>query len=262
MNFVGLHIGLPGRAITTAIKQHERTGSGSLLHATVTRASRERGEPAMLQKLLQRMTRHEHIYTFGALCSMFAVIAPIMLAIGITAASGFPKFAEIVVVFAAGCLMLSIATVLCASVLAFIPWRWPWLTISAGMSMFAACSVTMWKLNVYFVAAAAMTGAMLLLAACSALAAIWLFKHRRSPRVKAYGALTAVLLIAFMLWRVPPSPLFGAEEADGADYDYEQNAIPIAAPNPSLPGGYEVISFTYGTGDDVHRSRYADDVLL
>lgn len=192
---------------------------------------------------------------------MLAVIVPVMLALGITAATGFPKIIEIAVVFAVGCIMIGIAAVVCASLLAFIPWRWPWLTLSAGLAMFVACSVTVWKLNVFLAVAAAMAGLSLVVAAWTAVAVIWLFKHRRSPRVKAYGALACVLLIAVMLWRVPPSPLFGAEE-DEAEYDYEQSAIPIAAPDPSKQGGYEVISFTYGSGDDERRARYADEVLL
>lgn len=87
---------------------------------------------------------------------------------------------------------------------------------------------------------------------------------RRGPwRTKLAAVLSALLAAGFIGLLTVDSRLFGAEENQGVALADAGEAIEaLAAEDPSQAGDYAYRAFTYGSGEDKHRSEFGESVGL
>ncbi|RKP47375.1 alpha/beta hydrolase [Cohnella endophytica] len=101
--------------------------------------------------------------------------------------------------------------------------------------------------------------AVTVIAAGLGIAAGWIARMRRTRRV-ALAAI--VVIVAYSTAGYPRFLLAGSgADADSAADDGKAvvQALGAQIPDPSMPGDFEFRTFTYGSGEDLHRSEFGPD---
>lgn len=166
--------------------------------------------------------------------------------------TGFGTAADILLATGAATILLALAGNILAVLLSLTGLRIPRLYVGSLLSAFGVILLILYFADLELEAAAAVAALVTVLGGLGGLAAGLL----RSRRVAA-GLLLAALVVA--------SPLAFSIQGNGdavpgklADSDN----FSIHAANPGEPGDYSYYSFTYGSGQDLHRNEYGSETSL
>ncbi|WP_039838956.1 chlorophyllase/cutinase-like alpha/beta fold protein, partial [Paenibacillus sonchi] len=167
--------------------------------------------------------------------------------------TGLGTAADVMLATCAATLVLACAGNILAVLLALSGLRIPRLYAGSLLSASGAVLLVFYYADLELEAAAAVAGIAALLGGLGGLA-IGLLRRRRFTM----GLLLAAVVLA--------SPLALSTRGNG-DTSPEASVsnggpAPIDAENPGEPGNYTYRSFTYGSGQDLHRSEYGDEAEL
>ncbi|WP_379128074.1 alpha/beta hydrolase [Paenibacillus sp. sgz500958] len=169
--------------------------------------------------------------------------------------TGFGVPADILLAAIAGTLVLSIAGNALAVLLALTGLRIPRLYAGSLLSTAGIILLILYYADLEIEAAAVAAGLATLIGAVAGIA-LGLLRSRR---------ILTGLLLALVLVLSPFALAAGSgQNTDPAKdlADLSSGVAPLAADNPGIPGNYAVTSFTYGTGKDLHRAEYGQEVDL
>lgn len=192
-----------------------------------------------------------------ALCGpwILCILAFTIAVMGIP--TGMGSAADIILAAGAATLVMAISGNLMAVLLSLTGLRFPKLFTGSLLSALGAVLLILYYADLALEAAAVIAGLTALTAALAGLAA-GLLRTRRT--------LTGLLLAAALV-TAPFAIAFGAgggsqpySPADKTAADLNVSAI--AAADPGQPGGYTFHSFTYGSGQDLHRAEYGGEAAL
>jgi dienelactone hydrolase len=170
--------------------------------------------------------------------------------------TGLGSAADIILAAGAATLMMALAGNLLAVLLSLTGLRIPHLFTGSLLSSLGAVLLILYYADLEVEAASAIA---VLAAAAAGLAglAAGLLRTRRTLT----GGLLAVILVLTPLALAygtgsSPAPASLKALADGGD------VLPAAAADPGQPGSYTYHSFTYGSGQDLHRAEYGGEATL
>jgi dienelactone hydrolase len=192
-----------------------------------------------------------------ALCGpwILCILAFTIAVMGIP--TGLGGAADIILAAGAGTLVMALAGNLLAVLLSLTGLRIPHLFTGSLLSALSAALLILYYADLKLEAAAAIAGIAALAGGLGGLAA-GLLRTRRTLT----GGLLAVVLVLTPLALAygtgsSPAPYTSLETlaADG-------EVLPVPAADPGQPGDYTFHSFTYGSGQDLHRTEYGADATL
>lgn len=165
--------------------------------------------------------------------------------------TGLGTAADVILAAGAGTIVMAVAGNLLAVLLSLTGLRIPHLYTGSLLSSMGAVLLILYYADLEIEAALTIAVIAAAAAGLAGLAAGLLRTRRRLTG----GLLAAVLVLA-------PALLAYGNEARSASYPPVQalaadgNILPSAAADPGQPGSYTYQSFTYGSGQDIHRAEY------
>ncbi len=205
------------------------------------------------------MHHFDSAYDLAGLIGIYAACIPITMAIGLGMPTGLWLIVDIIIISVVGILIVVLANFILSALITFIRIRIPRLLLGAFIATFSGISIALWQSNISYWGAAIISFILIILS-ISISTSIYIMIKRFPRRIyhTIYVGLSLLLLLLFVLW------LNHAWSTQPPTYDRQllsgTQVITIQAENPSHKGPYSFQTLTYGTGKDLHRDEFAENV--
>lgn len=196
----------------------------------------------------------------GALIAVAILVGVYAVYFGMTAQSGYGWWVDILVsVLIAGIgyfLILWVGSIFARFVFRFPPVVWAVILggFWVGSQVWGSRTWLHWVLNLLMVFCAALLGAGLI----SLSRLDWRSARKRPKFLTGVALLAGVAGLAMVGWLM----LSPGQTAMELPAEVILDSPLVSAPDPSLPGGYQVKTLTYGNGTDLRRPEFATEVDL
>ncbi len=156
-------------------------------------------------------------------------------------------------------LLVYVGSILGAGLLWLVRLPIPRLFTSGLLCSFMTISLSLNQFNLEYAGAAFITGLSLVLGVLIGTSSTFLMiSVQVNWRHIFYVCFSWGLFIFFIVWLLSPGKEFYSTVQPN---DYRENPLyTIQVEDPSQPGDYEIHAFTYGSGEDLHREEFSDEV--
>ncbi|MFC5531139.1 alpha/beta hydrolase [Cohnella yongneupensis] len=189
----------------------------------------------------------------AAVAAMWLIDCAALAASALGMPTGFGTMFDVVAGVCLNTIALPLASWVGAALLALIGLRVPRFTIGSALYTGIVLYFVLYFTDFGIVGSSIYAAVFTLLSATIGILVDTAFRSRRSAIMIGGGAVLASLV----LWTIGPF----ADSGDGRGMARgEVNALGSGMQDPSVPGGYAVDAFTYGSGEDLHRAEFGKEV--
>ncbi len=210
---------------------------------------------------LRVMHKFDSAYDLAGLLGIYAACIPVTIVLGLGMPTGLGLTIDITAITLIGLLLLLISNLIISALFAIIPIRIPRLLLGAFLSSFTGISIAIWQSNISYWGAAILSF-ILLIVGCSVSTSIIIIIKRLPRRIfhTCYVGLSFILLSLAVLWLYNAASILDDPDNQELLSGTNVNAETLQAVNPSNKGPYSYQYLTYGSGLDLHRAEFGDNV--
>ncbi|MEX2415900.1 MAG: hypothetical protein WD424_07135 [Paenibacillaceae bacterium] len=208
---------------------------------------------------LWSMPQFDSAYCKAGLIGIYAICIPVFIVIGLGMPTGLGLSIDIPIMSMAGLMLFVIIHFLISLLVVFIRRRIPRLLLGAFVSAFTVISIALYHSNITYWGAAILS-VILIIIGFSVSTSIFMIVRPLQSRIlqNCYIGLSFVLLMLAIQWLYGLVPIQSPAYEEGL---LSETVIgTIQADNPSKMGPYSYQSLTYGSGMDLHRKEFGEDV--
>jgi dienelactone hydrolase len=209
---------------------------------------------------LLRVSERDRSWLWLGFAGMLLSATPFYIASAMDLSSGLGLLADIVLYYSAMLLANMVGSYLVGCLLWFIRAKLPRIFTGGVIVQYTSLFLTFYISKVDWIGSSLLALLIMGIGYLLGSAVYLLFKPSRGSIVKVlYIAMSFLLFIGFYSWLLFEWPHMTWTNAQReAQSRLAPLPLPISAPNPGDPGDYQVHTFTYGSGYDRLRERFAD----
>lgn len=211
-----------------------------------------------IKMIYTKIIERDTIFWKRTIYGLLFIAALALVGISLGMPTGIGIWFDIPVFTMIGLLFIILISHVAAALLTLMRLSLPRLFISYLLCVYCTLSITLTQFNINYAGSAFLTSFIVLIGFLLGSSYSLMMRKRRSWLVMAYGGMATIIFVYGFVW------LLGPGKGHYESIRPEDSAyMPVRSPvltDPSQEGNYTFSMFTYGSGEDLHRIEFSEDI--